>query len=194
MLKVGITGGIGSGKSTVCKIFEVLGVSVYNADEAAKNLINSDRHIKEAIVGVFGVEAYQNGLYNVDFIKSNVFGNAEKLKALNAIVHPAVKSHYEKWLLDQQSHPYCLKEAAIMTKESGLDKVIYVRASEEIRLQRILDRDSTRDQEEIESIMENQKSDSEFESLSDFIIENENQLLIPQVLKIHQALLGCSIS
>ncbi|AWV96663.1 dephospho-CoA kinase [Arcticibacterium luteifluviistationis] len=189
MLRVGITGGIGSGKSTVCRIFETLGVPVYYADEEAKKLISNDANVKAEIIKLLGEEAYLNGDYNVPFVKKAVFQDASLLTSLNGIVHPAVKEHAMEWMEAHADKPYVLKEAAIMKKGTDLDKIIYVSASEEIRLARILERDTERTEEEIRAIMKNQFSPAYFEEISDFIIENENDLLIPQVLAIHQKLI-----
>ncbi|WP_341228377.1 dephospho-CoA kinase [uncultured Arcticibacterium sp.] len=189
MLRVGITGGIGSGKSTVCLIFETLGVPVYYADEEAKKLISRDEVVKSKIIDLLGEDSYLDGQYNVPFVKKAVFKNSSLLTALNEIVHPAVKKHARLWMEGHSDKPYVLKEAAIMKKGADLDKIIYVSASEEIRLARILERDTERSKEEIKAIMKNQFSPEYFKEISDFIIENENNLLIPQVLAVHQKLL-----
>ena len=188
MLKVGITGGIGSGKSTVCKIFEILGVPVYYADYEAKKLINADPSIKVAITKLLGVEAYLNGFYNVPFVKKQVLCDKTILGLLNKIVHPAVAKHSLKWLEEHVSCPYILKEAAIMERGRGLDKIIYVRASEEVRIHRILERDPERSKEEIKGIMANQKSEIGFSEISDYSIRNDEELLIAQVLALHNKL------
>ncbi len=192
MFKVGITGGIGSGKSTVCKVFEILGVSVYYADYEAKSLINTSQDIKAAIVDLFGEEAYLNGLYNVPFVKKKVLEHRPILESLNQIVHPVVANHFISWMKRHYSEPYILKEAAIMERGRGLDKIIFVNASEEIRIHRILERDPERSLEEIKGIMGNQKSANAFLEMSDYCIENETELLIPQVIALHEELTAIS--
>lgn len=189
MLRVGVTGGIGSGKSTVCRIFETLGVPVYYADEEAKKLISFDKTVKAKIVDLLGEEAYLDGQYNVPFVKKAVFEDASLLTSLNGVVHPAVKKHALDWMEGHKNKAYVLKEAAIMKKGADLDKIIYVSASEEIRLARTLERDTERTKEEIKAIMKNQFSTEYFNEISDFVIENEHDLLIPQVLAVHQKLL-----
>lgn len=189
MLRVGITGGIGSGKSTVCRIFETLGVPVYYADEEAKKLIVDNTEVKSQIIDLLGSNAYHDGQYNVPFVKKAVFRDASLLTALNGIVHPAVRKHAVAWMESHSGKPYVLKEAAIMKKGTDLDKIIYVSTSEEIRLARILDRDSERTKEEVRAIMKNQYSHEYFKGISDYIIENEGKLLIPQVLAIHKELI-----
>jgi dephospho-CoA kinase len=192
MLKVGITGGIGSGKSTVCKIFEILGVPVYYADYEAKELINTDQNIKVAIIKLFGVDAYLNGFYNVPFVKKKVLGDKILLDALNQIVHPAVANHFLKWMEEHNGSPLILKEAAIMERGIGLDKIIHVMASEGLRIQRISKRDQERSMEEIKDIMTNQKSQKAFSEISHYNIENDRELLIPQVLALHEKLSAIS--
>lgn len=189
MLQIGITGGIGSGKSTVCKAFEVLHAPVYYADLEAKKLIIENEGIKNEILTLFGKDAYTvKGEYNTEFIRSKVFNNKALLQQLNQLVHPAVRLHYTQWAtkMSFQKHAYVLKEAAIMDKNQGLDKIIYVYASEELRIQRTLERDPQKNREMVKSIISKQKSDTEFKSISDYIINNEDQLIFPQVLHLHQ--------
>ncbi|HEX5668597.1 MAG TPA: dephospho-CoA kinase, partial [Chitinophagaceae bacterium] len=142
-IKVGLTGGIGSGKSTVARIFEALGVPVYYADEAAKNLYRSDPVLRQAIIDQFGPEAYAEGELNRKYISGIVFSSPEKLEILNSLVHPATIKDAEKWLLAQTA-PYAIKEAALIF-ESGshrdLDHVIGVFAPESLRMKRVMARD-----------------------------------------------------
>ena len=189
MLKIGITGGIGSGKSTVCKAFELLHVPVYYADSEAKKIIIEDLGVKGEIINLFGNEAYGlDGSYNTSYIRTKVFQDQQLLNKLNQIVHPAVRAHWDEWSAQkaEEGHAYILKEAAIMDKNQGLDHIIYVHASEETRIARTLKRDPEKSRETVLSIIAKQKSDTEFNSISDYIIENEHSLVFPQVLKLHQ--------
>jgi dephospho-CoA kinase len=192
MLKVGITGGMGSGKTTVCKIFETLGIPTYYADDRAKYLMSNDEGLIEKIKTIFGPDAYQKDQQlNRKYIADIAFKNPQKLKKLNAVVHPAVFKDGEKWHNSQKNVPYTLKEAALLY-ESGsykkLDKMITVTAPLEIRIKRILERDDTT-REAILARIENQWSDEKKVTLSDYIIYNDGHLsLIEQVLKIHSQL------
>jgi dephospho-CoA kinase len=193
-IKVGLTGGIGSGKSIVARIFEVLGVPVYYADEAAKLLYKSDPMLKKEIISFFGEEAYVDGELNRKYISSIVFSSPEKLELLNSLVHPATIKDAEKWL-SAQTAPYAVKEAALIF-ESGshrdLDHVIGVFAPESLRIQRVMSRDQVTE-EEVRRRMNNQIEDRIKMRLCDFVIHNdEKQLLIPQVLDIHAKLLSLS--
>ena len=190
-LKVGLTGGIGSGKSMVARIFEVLGIPVYYADEAARQLQNNDPELKRGIIGLFGPQAYREGKLDRKYISGLVFLNKEKLDQLNALVHPATIHDAGRWM-KQQTAPYAIKEAALIF-ESGsqrdLDYVIGVTAPESLRIKRTMQRDSI-SAEEVIKRMENQMQDRIKMRLCDFVIHNdEHQLLIPQVLGIHEKLM-----
>ena len=192
MLKIGITGGIGSGKSTVTKLFEVLGIPVYNADDAAKRLMNENEALKESIKQTFGEAAYTNGLLNRKYIADIVFTNPKKLEALNGIVHPATLYDAELWM-SKQNCPYAIKEAALIF-ESGaqeqLDYVIGVYAPAPLRIQRTMQRDDV-SREAVIARMNKQINETIKMRLCDFIITNdEQQLLIPQVIELHQKLLS----
>ena len=194
MIKVGITGGIGSGKTMVCKMFELLGISVYYSDEESKKLLDADGKVKEQIIKTFG-NAILNEAGNIDRKKlsETVFGDKEKLTLLNGIVHPAVAKHFEEWVKMHSSDKYILKEAAILF-ESGanrlVDKVITVTAPVSLKIQRAMQRDNITE-EQVVSRMKNQWSDEEKIKQSQFVIfNNEDQLLIPQVLKIHELLIA----
>lgn len=193
MIRVGITGGIGTGKSTVCKIFASMGVPVLDADSLAKNIAEIDIHVKQQILDTFGKESYdEHGKYNRKFIASIVFSDAEKLKMLNNIIHPAVIDYSNKWADQHQDKKYVLKEAALMF-ESGSYKYndinIVVNAPKEIRLQRLLSRDNLSIEEIIRRI-ESQMSDAERDSMADKIIINDEQhSLIAQVYSLHQEFL-----
>jgi len=194
--RVGITGGIGSGKSTVCRIFESLGIPVYDADAWAKWLIVHDESVKTGILDLFGPEAYlPDGAYNRAFVSRIVFEQKEKLAALNALVHPAVERHSRDWHEQQcrSGARYTLREAALMI-ESGshqyLDFLIVVTAPEAMRVQRTMQRDGI-PEAQVLARMRNQLPEEEKVKLADFVVVNDGgQLLVPQVWLIHQALLG----
>lgn len=191
MLRVGITGGMGSGKSTVARFFEVLGIPVYYADDMAKKLMDEDGFLKADIINLFGPEAYAPGYLNRPFIAQRAFSNPELLERLNALVHPVVRQHAEEWMA-QQDAPYVLKEAAIMF-ESGthkqLDIVIGVYAPKALRIKRIIRRDKM-DNQSIAARMDRQMDEEEKMKLCDAVIQNDEiQPIIPQVLKLHRKLM-----
>lgn len=195
-LLVGITGGIGSGKSTVSKFFEILGIPVYYADDCAKFLMVRNANLVASIKDAFGEQSYLDGQLNRDYLAKEVFSNQDQLNVLNGLVHPAVAEDFGKWAQEFSSHPYVLKEAALLF-ESGshmqLDKTICVFAKKSTRLERVLMRDAQRSLDEIENIMDKQTSDGERKRLADFNVNNDgDQLLIPQVLKIHEQILSMS--
>ena len=173
MMVVGLTGGIGSGKSTIAKAFAALGIAVFNSDEQAKALIATDTQVKERIIAAFGEEAYQNGEYNRAYIAQIVFNNSEKLAILNGIVHPALAEYFKQWAKKQTS-PYVLKEAAILF-ESGsykdCDYIITVTAPEEVRIARVMARDHCTEAQ-VRARMAQQWSDAQRIALSDAVIEN----------------------
>ena len=173
MMVVGLTGGIGSGKSTIAKAFAALGIAVFNSDEQAKALIATDAQVKERIIAAFGEEAYQNGEYNRAYIAQIVFNNSEKLAILNGIVHPALAEYFKQWAKAQTS-PYVLKEAAILF-ESGsykdCDYIITVTAPEEVRIARVMARDHCTEAQ-VRARMAQQWSDAQRIALSNAVIEN----------------------
>jgi dephospho-CoA kinase len=190
MLKIGLTGGIGSGKSTVARIFETLNVPVYYADEAAKRLMNEDKEIIEAVIRHFGKESYINGKLNRPYIASVVFNDKEKLELLNFITHPATIRDANEWMAKQNS-PYVIKESALLF-ESGsaeyLDKIIGVYAPASLRILRTMERDNISRDEVIKRM--NRQIEEEIKmKLCDFVIVNDEQhLVIPQVIKLHEQL------
>jgi len=192
MLKIGLTGGIGSGKSTVAKIFEALDIPVYYADDAAKRLMNEDKEIKAALINHFGAESYINGQLNRPYISSLVFNNKEKLELLNFITHPATIRDANEWMKKQTSK-YIIKEAALIF-ESGsaeyLDYVIGVYAPAPLRIKRTMDRDAVTKDEVIKR-MSRQINEEMKMKLCDFIVINdEQQLMIPQVIQLHEKFLA----
>ena len=195
ILKVGITGGIGSGKSTVAKIFEVLGIPVFYADDAAKELMNKNEKLKQQLIKEFGNELYSNGELNRPYLSSLVFSDPTKLSLLNAIVHPATIANADKWM-QQQNTPYAIKEAALIFESDAhkqLDKVIGVFAPTPLRLQRVRQRDNI-SEEAIMARMNKQMEEETKMKLCDYVITNNDlELIIPQILKIHEALLAISI-
>jgi dephospho-CoA kinase len=193
-IKVGITGGIGSGKSTVSKIFSILGIPIYSADDRAKRLMIEDSVLKEKIIAAFGKESYsESGQLNRPFLAKTVFSDPKKVKQINEFVHPAVGNDFNSWA-NAQSSPYVLKEAALIFETGGqnlLDYVINVSAPLRIRVSRVMMRDPDRSETQINQIIDQQLPDEEKNELSDFVIKNvDNKLLIPQVLKIHEKLVG----
>ena len=193
-LQIGITGGIGSGKSVVCKIFSCLQISIYEADSRAKWLTNNNQEIREKVINLLGEKSYNSeGLYDSPYVASLVFKDEILLKKLNAIIHPVVMDDTEKWVLDKSGAFYVIKEAAIMNKAgdgNNLDYVIVVQAPVDLRIKRILYRDNRR-KEEIRAIIERQISDEDRNKIADFVINNdETSAIIPQVLKLHQLFLN----
>jgi dephospho-CoA kinase len=190
--RVGITGGIGSGKSTVCNIFASMGVAVYNADEEAKRLYDTDAELKQWIIENFGKEIYANGKFNKVALRDIVFKDDEKLTMLNTMVHPRVQAHAAAWLMRQHG-TYAIKEAALMV-ESGsykqLDALIVVTCPIQTRLQRVISRDGLSEQEVVDRIS-HQMPEDELLKFANFTICNDGLApLIPQVLEVHRALLN----
>ncbi|MCB9334784.1 MAG: dephospho-CoA kinase [Flavobacteriales bacterium] len=186
-LLVGLTGGIGSGKSTVAKIFQAYKIPVFNSDVIAKSIINTDIEVKNELIRLFGIEVYKDGKYNSRLVANEVFKYPSLLKQLNLIVHPKVGGEFEKWIELHQSKRILLKEAAILI-ESGsyqnLDKLILVIADKESRIKRVVKRDLI-SSEEIERRINNQMSDEEKKRYCNyFIYNNEKELLIPQIENI----------
>lgn len=199
ILQLGITGGIGTGKSTVCKIFETLGIAVYDADSRAKLVMTTDKLLKEQLKKAFGEEVYLNeNEINRDFLAKTVFSsqdNNEKVKLLNSIVHPAVGRDYESWYNENKDKsPYLLKEAALMFESDSykvLDAIIVVSAPLEERIKRVLQRDSHRTEEQIKAIIAKQLPENEKLKRADFIIYNDaSHSLIKQVLELHEGVVN----
>lgn len=189
MIKVGITGGIGSGKSTVCRVFRLLGIPVFEADSIARLIMNTAPPIREQLISSFSSSVYlPDQTINREFLAGIVFNDPALLEKLNSIVHPAVRKAFEEWYLIQQS-PYVLHEAAILF-ESGfyqlMDKCITVVANEDERIQRVMKRDNTTS-ELAKQRISNQWSDAKRIEMADFVISNnEDELIIPQIIEIDQ--------
>jgi len=193
-LQIGITGGIGSGKSLVCLIFNLLGVPVYDADSRAKSVMTTDGILVSQIKKEFGVLSYRaDGGVNREYLAEHVFSDAENLKRLNGLVHPRVGEDFERWVREQNA-PYVLKEAALLFEagsNAALDKIIVVSAPEELRINRVLLRDKHRTIQQVKDIIRNQLKEEEKLKLADYIIINdESKPLIPQVLKLHKKILS----
>lgn len=193
--ETGITGGIGSGKSVVARIFQCLGIPVYDADSHAKRLMTTDGNLADRIREEFGNLSYSvDGVLNREYLASAVFSDPARLRRLNELVHPAVTADYRSWRqsLNEQRSPYSLKEAALLLNAAAEPfggKVIVVTAPQDIRLERVMKRDG-RNREEVLHIMSRQMSEQEMLQHADFVIQNDGvKPLIPQVLDIHSSLL-----
>lgn len=192
MLQVGITGGIGSGKTTVCRVFEALRVPVYYADAEAKKLYDTDLVLKQQLIHAFGKEVYPNGLFDRRVLREKVFKSDDQLALLNSLVHPIVLDHSKAWM-NTRKEPYVLKEAALLV-ESGsyrqLDRLMVVTSPLDLRMERVAARDGLQPAE-IADRMNKQLPEDELLRHAHFIIYNDTEhLLIPQVWEIHQALMA----
>lgn len=195
MLKVGITGGIGSGKTTVCKLFEALGVAVYYADDRAKYLMQHEHFLIDQLKQNFGEEIYTQGQLNRTLLAQKVFGHKEQLALLNSLVHPVVFRDTERWYQEQlvNKSAYVLKEAALLVETGAykmLDKLIVVSAPLAVRLQRVVERDNVAEAEVMQRI-NNQLPEAKKIELADYIVENNSDMegLKTQVAQIHQQLI-----
>lgn len=193
MLKIGITGGIGSGKTTVCKVFELLGVPVFYADDVAKSIMHTDPILKSGILDAFGQNSYtQSGELNRSYISSIVFNDKHELEKLNSLVHPAVFRAFDTWVLSQKEASYVIKEAALLYESDAYkmcDQSILVISPIETRISRVKARDGI-SAEDIQLRMNRQFSDEQKMKFADYILSNdEKQLLIPQIIQLHQQFL-----
>lgn len=188
MLKVGITGGIGSGKTHICQLFQQLGVPIYNADERAKNLMNNDPIVRQGLLDTFGPEVFNKDGLNREFLAQVVFKDKIKLKQLNDIVHPAVAQDAQAWHLRHNDKPYTIKEAALLFETGSfkeLDKTILVHAKEDERILRVMRRDKV-SKEKVLARIKNQFTDLVKMEHADFIINNDgNREIEKMVEKIH---------
>lgn len=194
MIKVGLTGGIGSGKTLVSKVFIRLGIPVFNADYEAKVILNTDKETIKQVKKEFGSEIYTDQGIDRKKLAEIIFNNITALQKINAIIHPRVRQYFYEWL-KKQKVPYVIEEAAILF-ESGanqeLDLTINVHADELVRVGRVMLRDNTTE-ETVKSRMKNQMSDRQREKLADYTIHNNgDRMLLPQILEIHQHILSKS--
>lgn len=188
---IGLTGGIGSGKSTILKCFKSYGIPVYIADDEAKALMNRSKVIKRKLIHLFGEKAYENNVLNRPYLSSKIFSDKTLLAKMNAIVHPKVASHFKRWS-NKQDAAYVIKEVAIIFEnnlQSQYDYIITVVADEDLRIQRVMKRDNV-SKEKVKSIINNQWSDADKVEQSDFVIVNNDlEDAKKQALKIHNTLL-----
>ncbi len=194
MTVVGLTGGIGSGKTTVAAMFKELGVPVYNSDKEARHLMNTSKKVVQAITRLLGPEAYSNSKLNSVYVADQVFRNTEILLKLNAIVHPEVRKHFLAWMKKQQA-PYVIQETALIFENASqnfYDKIILITAPKKERIQRVKHRDGI-SEKNVLSRIENQWNDSLKIPLSDFVVENRNlHETKSKIQEIHQRLLAYS--
>jgi len=192
MLKVALTGNIGSGKTLICRFFEILGVPVFYADAQAKKLYEN-KNILLKVKQEFGDEILTSqGNLNKTVLAEKIFTNKENLKKINSIIHPEVSKIFEEWAGNQRNKPYVIQEAAILFETGGykrFDKSILVYAPEEILIERVMKRDGL-SRKEVLNRLQNQMDQEKKKQLADYLILNDNsQLLIPQILKLHQQLM-----
>lgn len=195
MKQIGITGGIGSGKSIVCQVFRALGVPVYVADDRAKWLTDHDPILKADIVRLLGPDAYTiGGTYNRSWVASQVFQNPDLLQQLNRLVHPRVMADTLTWAEQHRSLPYVIKEAALMRAagdQNTLDKVVVVQAPIQLRIERIRQRDPHRSDAQIQAIIDSQMSDADRAKIADYVLVNDEMtLLLPQIVALHRIFSG----
>ena len=190
---IGLTGGIGSGKSSVLEIFKKIGISTYNADESAKKLISSDKKIIYSIKQLFGEDIYDKNELNSKLVSKIVFNDKEKLKSLNSIIHPAVAIDFDNFCFKHRDERYIVKEAAIIfeTKTENLfNKIIYVKAPKEIRVDRVMQRDNL-SRDDVLNRIQNQINETSIIDKCDFIIDNINfSELEEKVIEIHNTLVS----
>lgn len=197
MLKVGITGGIGSGKTTVCKIFEVLGIPVFYADAEAKRIMNTDDLLMSSIRQQFGDNAYsETGQLNRSYLAGVVFNDEIELEKLNKLVHPAVFRAFNEWVQAQKGVPYVVKETALLFESEAYklcNYTILVSSTAELKIRRVIQRDNI-SKNEVELRMKKQFTDVKTAKLADFIVTNdEKELLLPQVIGLHEKFLEMAL-
>lgn len=188
---IGITGGIGSGKSFICKLLSCYGIPVYDSDSSAKYLLNNSTSLREGIIQIFGNEAYKENAYNTSFIASKVFTDSILLKRINALVHPAVESDFIDWK-NKQSHPLVIKETALLFQDSIIKTVdfsILVYADEQLRIERTLKRDPNRPITSIKNIIDKQGNQELLLKKADFVIYNDASIsLLKQINHLFEML------
>lgn len=191
MIRVGITGGIGSGKSRVCGVFSCLGIPVYHTDEEARILIESDEVIRQELIRLLGTEIFSGKTLNRTLMSRFIFENSELLKAVNGIVHPRVAIHFDNWCSRQSGIPYVMQESAILF-ESGswkkFDVIILVTAPETVRMERVLKRQGMT-MEKIRAIVKNQLPEEEKIVRSHYVFFNDDsELILPGIVNLHETL------
>lgn len=198
MLKIGVTGGIGAGKSIICRMFEQLNIPVYDADSRAKWVMHHNKALREELAAAFGAEAYTvNGDLNRPYLAGVVFNNPERLAWLNKLVHPHVRTDFASWVESNAQAPYIIKEAALMYESEAwrqMDEIIAVFAPMPVRIKRILQRDPHRTEADIQAIMNKQLLEEEKMARAEHIVyNNDQQLIIPQVLRLHEQFVAKAI-
>lgn len=191
MMRVGLTGGIGSGKTTVGRVFRTLGIPIFEADAEGRRLLAHDTALKQAIVERFGASIRNDEGIDRAALAGIVFKDPAALKALNALIHPAVREAFDRWTREQRA-PYVMMEAAVLAESGGhrtLDAIVVVSAPEPLRIRRVLERDGVLE-EAVRARLANQVSEAERLAIADHVIHNDDtQMVIPQVLRVHAALL-----
>lgn len=191
MIRVGLTGGIGSGKTTVGRVFRTIGIPVFEADAEGRRLLVNDLGLKHAVVERFGASVLKEDAIDRAALASIVFQDAAALKDLNALIHPAVRAAFDRWTSEQRA-PYVMMEAAVLAESAGhrtMDRIVVVSAPEAIRIQRVMERDGVRE-DAVRARMANQVSEAERLAIADHVIHNnDSRLVIPQVVEVHAALL-----
>jgi|WetSurMetagenome_2_1015567.scaffolds.fasta_scaffold10745_4 dephospho-CoA kinase len=189
MMKIGVTGGVGSGKSLICNIFNHLGIPVFNADDEARILSDSNAEIKAALIALFGKEIYQQQRLNRPLLAEIIFTNQDALEQVNQIIHPRVAISFSNWCQQQSGHLYVIQESAILIESRAsrsFDNIITVSSPLNLRIQRVMQRKNMT-LDKIKAIMNNQISEEEKIKQSDYTIVNDESILVmPQVLHLHQ--------
>lgn len=184
---IGITGGIGAGKSTVSTICKHLGFKVYNSDQRAKEIVSEDSIIKKKLISFFGNNIYKNGVLDRKFLSDKIFNDKSSLQQINSIIHPAVKKDFNSWVINNSNEKILFKESALLF-ESGaykeLDKIILIVSDKNLRVSRVLNRDQKRSKKEIESIIDKQIDEVDAIKYADIVIDNNHKkMLLPSVIK-----------
>ena len=184
---IGITGGIGAGKSTVSTICKHLGFKVYNSDQRAKEIVSEDPIIKKKLISFFGNNIYKNGVLDRKFLSDKIFNDKSSLQKINSIIHPAVKKDFNSWVINNSNEKILFKESALLL-ESGaykeLDKIILIVSDKNLRVSRVLNRDQKRSKKEIESIIDKQIDEVDAIKYADIVIDNNHKkMLLPSVIK-----------
>jgi dephospho-CoA kinase len=192
MIKIGITGGIGSGKTLICEVFKILGSPIYYADDEAHYITDHDPEIRKSIISLTGEHIYAGNELKRQLLAEYIFNDKSLLKQVNRIIHPKVADHFNNWCIHHKHHPYIIQESAILLESDAVkyfDKIVTVSAPEPVRIKRVLSRKNMTP-EKIKAILRNQWDEKEKIKRSDYIIINDNkQLVLPQVLHLHQVFL-----